>query len=173
MAIIITLSLNNCFSIAHTRSRSGGLFLFNYPLFYKFDLPQKFNLSNPNLTAALGGKHLEKKNLLVHQLTSLEGQEFIGFAKSASYNGGEFEGGSPTCARRTMSVDFQNRLVLSSTLTSDECVVVLQDLWTGIAAALKSDLAVESWRKGKPNLNSSCSSYFKVVLSAFDDGQTK
>lgn len=101
----------------------GEMFLFNYPQFYNFVLPQKFNDSNPNLTAALEGKHPEKENLLVHQLTSLGGQKFIGFAKTAAYN---------------------------------------NDLWTGIASALKSDLVVQSWRKGNSNLNSSCRSEFKV-----------
>lgn len=67
------------------------MFLFNYPQFYNFVLPQKFNDSNPNLTAALEGKHPEKENLLVHQLTSLGGQKFIGFAKTAAYNNGGFD----------------------------------------------------------------------------------
>lgn len=61
------------------------MFLFNKPHFYDFTLPQKFNSSHPNLAAALEGKHLLNKDLLTRQLTSLRGQKFMGFAKSAKY----------------------------------------------------------------------------------------
>lgn len=64
------------------------MFLFNKPHFYDFILPQKFNSSHPNLTAALEGEHLLNKDLLIRQLTSLGGQKFIGFAKSAKYGKG-------------------------------------------------------------------------------------
>jgi len=64
----------------------GKQLFFNYPWVYDWNLPESMQAANPDLTLALHGKHpTDTPWSRTTQLTSLEGQEFVSFAKFTDF----------------------------------------------------------------------------------------
>ena len=70
-------------------ARAGIQFLFNYPQFYDYNLPEYFSSNNVDLAEALNGKHVATAPWNHYaDLTSEAGQLFTSFAKFSNYDQG-------------------------------------------------------------------------------------